>query len=90
MKTTFFALIGLLLFLQYKLWFTNDGNVSTVLKLSSDVDKQRAHNQNLARRNQDLEAEITELKQTEAAMEGRARMDLGMVKQGEVFYQVVE
>jgi len=90
MKITFFALIGLLLFLQYKLWFTNDGNVSTVLKLSSEVDKQREHNQSLTARNQDLEAEIIDLKKTEEAMEGRARMDLGMVKQGEVFYQVVE
>jgi cell division protein FtsB len=51
---------------------------------------QRAHNQRLQERNDALEADVRDLKQGSEAIEERARFELGMVRQDEVFVQIVE
>ena len=50
------------------------------------MSEQNAH---LRARNAALQAEVDDLKSGVAAMEGRARTDLGMVRQGETFYLLV-
>ena len=47
-------------------------------------------NQQLRERNQALEAEVQDLKQGLGAIEERAREELGMIKEGETFYQIIE
>jgi len=79
---------ALLLMLQYRLWFAPDG-VHEVLRLKSAVAAQQAQNEQLLERNRQLAAEVRDLKQGYAALEERARTDLGMISGNETFYQVV-
>ena len=83
------GLIVLLVLLQYPLWFGN-GSVFTLWKLKREIGAQREENAELRERNQALAADVVDLKQGLAAIEERARIELGMIKQGETFYQVVE
>jgi cell division protein FtsB len=82
------SLFAALLLLQYRLWLSNDG-VSEVLRLRSAVAAQQSENASLAERNRQLTAEVHDLKQGYAALEERARSDLGMVAGNETFSQVV-
>ncbi len=80
-------LSALLLLLQYRLWLSADG-VREVLRLQSAVARSR-QNAQLPERNRQLAAEVRDLKQGYAALEERARTDLGMIAGNETFYQVV-
>jgi cell division protein FtsB len=80
------ALIGLAL--QGQLWFSSEG-FSKTRKLRAAVAEQRALNEELRQRNQALDAEVINLKQSGEAAEERARTDLGMIGPDETFYQVV-
>lgn len=88
MKWLAAALFTTLLMLQYRLWLSNDG-VREVLRLKSAVAVQQQQNDQLAERNRELAAEVRDLKQGDAALEERARADLGMIGGNETFYQVV-
>ena len=79
----------LLALLQYKLWFGNGGQ-REVQALRMQVAKQETQNIALQQRNEALKAEVDNLKSGEAAVEERARSELGMVKPGETFYRVIE
>ena len=79
----------LLLFLQYDLW-VGEGSLATVHSLQKSIKKQEQENQQLKARNASLEAEVKDLKQGLDAIEERARNELGMVKEGETYIQVVE
>ena len=89
MKNLLLLLVLLLVYLQYQLWF-GDGSLQDVWELRQDVELQRHENIELRERNAALEAEVTDLQQGLDAIEEHAREDLGMVKKGETFYQVVE
>ena len=89
MKITLGALLILLLLMQYEFWFS-DGGMKTVWQLQKNITKQQKINDALDKHNQVLIAEIKDLQSGNAAIEARARNDLGMVKKGEVFYQVVK
>src|SRR6478736_6444997 len=67
-----------------------DGGLPDARALRQSVEQQRAENQRLQQRNDALSAEVEDLKSGEAAVEERARSELGMVKPGETFYRVVE
>lgn len=82
-------LLLLLLLLQYQLWF-GVGSVPSAMRLKSQAETQTAENAGLAKRNAALAAEVGDLKQGQAAIEERARAELGMVKKGESFYQIVQ
>jgi cell division protein FtsB len=82
-------LLVLLLMLQYRLW-VGDGSLAEVWDLYQQVEAQRDENQSLRERNQALEAEVQDLKQGLEAIEERAREELGMIKEGETFYQIIE
>ena len=83
------VLIALLFGLQYKLW-VGDGSLAEVWQLRQSLAEQRKENEQLAERNAALEAEVKDLKQGLDAIEERARAELGMIKDDEVFYQIVE
>ena len=89
MKKLVVLLVLLLVYLQYKLWF-GEGSLQDVWQLHQDVEFQRQENIELRERNAALEAEVKDLQQGFDAIEEHAREDLGMVKEGETFYQVVE
>lgn len=89
MKTLAIVLAAIFVVLQYKLWFEH-GGISEVWHLRQAITAQTTENSNLGQRNDVLAAEIQDLKSGQAAIEERARNDLGMVKPGEVIYQIVE
>jgi len=76
-------------FLQYQYWLGDAGQLE-VQALQEKIAAQEQINQALAQRNQQLYAEVEDLKQGLAAVEEHARSDLGMVKPNETFYQLVE
>jgi len=82
-------LVALLAWLQYRLWFGAGGR-QDVAALSDQVRQQARDNTGLRQRNEALAAEVEDLKSGEAAVEERARSELGMIKPGETFYRVVE
>ncbi|PHS29684.1 MAG: cell division protein FtsB [Methylophaga sp.] len=89
MKATMILLTVLLLLLQYRLWFSHDG-LPAVLHLHRAVEIQRQDNETLKERNQVLTAEVHDLKSGLDAVEERARSELGMIKEGETFFQIIE
>ena len=88
MKWLAVSLFAALLVLQDRLWLSGDG-VREVWRLRSAVAVQQSENTRLLERNRQLGAEVRDLKQGYAALEERARSDLGMVAGNETFYQVV-
>ncbi|WP_166206492.1 cell division protein FtsB [Cognatiluteimonas telluris] len=82
-------LLALLAWLQYRLWFGSGGE-REVAALQAQVQRQARDNAGLRQRNDALAAEVQDLKSGEAAVEERARNELGMIKPGETFYRVVE
>ncbi len=82
-------LLLLLGWLQYRLWFGGGGE-REVAQLEARAARQRHDNTGLQQRNDALAAEVEDLKSGEAAVEERARNELGMIKPGETFYRVIE
>ena len=82
-------LLILLLALEVKLW-TGDWSMREVWRLRQRVAEQKQENLKLKQRNEALSAEVQDLKNGNEAIEERARSELGLVKPGETFYQVVE
>ena len=90
MKILFAALfISLLAILQYDLWF-GDGGLTAAWKLEQRIAEQKQENDHLQLRNDTLAAEVTDLKSGLAAIEERARSELGMIKEGETFVQIID
>jgi cell division protein FtsB len=88
-RLAFVALGLLLLGLQFQLW-VGDGSLAEVFSLQRAVEAQRHENTELRERNLALAAEVKDLKTALDAVEERARLELGMIQEGEVFYRVVE
>jgi len=88
MKYLAATLAVLVLALQYPLWF-GKGGWTRVWELELSVAQQRETNAKLKARNDALDAEVRDLKQGTGAIEERARLELGMIRGDEVFYQVV-
>jgi len=89
MRSFIAILFVLLLWLQYRLW-QGAGSIAEVSNLQAEVAAQQKKLQSLTTRNQILEAEVLDLKHGLEALEERARLELGMIREGEVFYQIVE
>jgi len=79
----------LIALLQYPLWL-GKGSWLRVWDLNRQISEQKEANARLKARNDSVDAEVRDLKQGFAAIEERARSELGMIKQDEVFYQVLE
>jgi cell division protein FtsB len=89
LRIVLLILVALLAWLQYRLW-VGAGSEREVATLRAQVDRQTRDNAGLRQRNDALAAEVEDLKTGEAAVEERARSELGMIKPGETFYRVVE
>ncbi|TNF88008.1 MAG: septum formation initiator family protein [Gammaproteobacteria bacterium] len=88
MKILLAALILILIGLQYKLWF-GDGSLSEVVQLSRELEIQKKRLRELEERNRILEAQVLDLQNGLDAFEEKARNDLGMIKKGETFIQLI-
>ena len=89
MKWLALGLFLLLVLAQYRLWFAEQGSLAELHRLQADIVEQQATNAELAARNAQLEQEVLELQQGMDTVEERARRDLGMIRDGETYYQVV-
>jgi cell division protein FtsB len=88
-RTLILLLIVMLMVLQYRLW-VGEGSLAELYLLKEDIALQKAELQQMRRRNQALQAEVNDLKKGLEAIEERARNDLGMIREGEIFYQIIE
>jgi cell division protein FtsB len=88
MKLLWSVMLLILIGLQYRLWI-GSGSFSEVWRLQDKVEQQVTQNRILENRNHRLNEEVLDLKRGYAAIEERARFDLGMIKQGETFYMIV-
>jgi cell division protein FtsB len=84
-----FVLAALLAAIQYPLWLGRGGWMH-VRELEQQVAAQNRANDQLVVRNERLSAEVKDLKEGEGAVEERARYELGMLRDGEVFVQLVD
>jgi cell division protein FtsB len=82
-------LFVLLIWLQYKLWL-GDGGIPEVLELEQEIETVQSEVNKLQERNKALNAEVMDLKKGIEAIEERARSEMGMIKQGEIYYQVID
>lgn len=89
MRALVVILIFLLVVLQYKLWISPNG-ISKTWHLEKTIAAQNKENKKLRNRNAIVDADIKDLKQGNDAIEECARSELGMIKKGEVFYQIVK
>ena len=89
MKFVTLTLIALIAVLQYPLWL-GKGSWSRVREIDLQLHQQIQANQKLRARNAALDAEVRNLKQGLEAVEERARSELGMIKQDEIFFQILE
>ena len=82
-------LVLLVIWFQFKYW-VGSGGVREVEALRARVEAQTRENAELEQRNAVLQAEVEDLREGKAALEERARSELGLIKQGETFYRVIE
>ena len=89
MRLILICLTVLLVLIQYPLWLGKGGWLR-VWDLSRQVDTARDKERELQARNAKLAGEVQDLKEGTGAVEERARYELGLVKEGEIFVQILE
>jgi len=89
MRWILILLLIMLAGLQYRLWIAQ-GSWADVATLERDLEEQKILNARLNERNEVLEKEIRDLKTGLSGVEERARSELGLIKEGETFYLIVE
>jgi cell division protein FtsB len=82
------ALLLVILGTQYRLWLSDSG-IHEIGQLQQSISEQQARNDRLAERNRQMAEEVRDLKQGTAAIEERARSDLGLINADENYYQVI-
>ncbi len=87
-RLLFAVLLVMLLVLQYRLW-VGQGSLAEVFRLQQQIESQQQQLVQMKERNVRLRAEVESLKTGLEAVEARARSDLGMIREGETFYQVI-
>lgn len=89
MKILYALLIFFLILLQLKLW-SRDGGIPALWELRKELEIQHQKLAVVTERNRALQAEVEDLKSGLDSVEERARLELGMIKSGETFYQLVD
>ena len=89
MRVLIGILIVLLLVLQYRLW-VGEGSLAELHSLRQEVAVQKSELEAMQQRNNALRAEVKDLKKGLDAIEERARSELGMIRDTEEFYQIIE
>ncbi len=88
MKVLSLVLVALIALIQYPLWL-GKGSWFRVWEVDQQIKSQREKNAMLQTRNNTLDAEVRDLKQGLEAIEERARSELGMIRQDEIFFQII-
>ncbi|MEY3724714.1 MAG: hypothetical protein RLZZ365_649 [Pseudomonadota bacterium] len=88
MRLIIFSMLGLLIVIQYPLWFGQGGWLKAY-ELERQLDAQIQKNKALEIRNNKLAGDVKDLKEGTRAIEERARSEHGMIKEGEYFVQIV-
>ena len=89
MKLLWSIMVLLIVLLQARLW-VGEGSFAQVWSLEQAIAEQRSENADLAGRNERLFAEVQNLRGQQGAVEERARMNLGLIREDETFFLVVE
>jgi cell division protein FtsB len=89
MRWVVVVLLLLVCWLQYRIW-VGQGSIAELITLRDEITAQKEEIQRLRTRNRTLEAEVEDLRSGEDALEERARSELGMIKEGEIFLQVID
>lgn len=89
MKILLATLLLIIIGLQYRLW-VGEGSLAHVVRLNSEIEKQQSENERLIERNRLLAAEVDALKNGTEGIEERARHQMGMIKEGETFFMIVD
>ena len=89
MKFLTLIMLLLLILLQYRLW-NGTGSLAEVNLLKEEIEKIKNQNEILKERNLSLTAEDFDLKKGDEAIEEIARSEMGMIKDGETFYQIID
>ncbi len=88
MRLLFVGLLGLFLLIQYPLWMGRGGWFE-VMQMQHDLGQQRLTNEGLRARNQAMRAEVEDLRSGTEAAEERARGELSLMHEQEVFVQIL-
>jgi cell division protein FtsB len=88
LQLVFGLLLAVLIALQVRIWF-GDGSMEEIVALKRQLAAQRAEVADLRERNATLRAEVDDLKDGLAAIEARARSELGLIREGETYYQLL-
>ena len=89
MKVIVVLLVLLLALVQFRLW-VGDKSLVEVWRLRQAIEQQSSENALLQSRNHRLEAEVHDLKTGLDVVEERARLELGMIRKDEIYFQIVE
>ena len=89
MQLLWTTMVVVILLLQVRLW-VGEGSFAQVWALEKSIAEQREENAELATRNERLYAEVRNLRNEQGAVEERARMNLGLIRDDETFFLVVE
>ena len=81
------GLVFVFVILQYKLW-VGEGSLAEVASLERDIEAQQQTIDMMKKHNLAMQAEIDSFKNDQDAVEERARSDLGMIREGEIYYQI--
>ena len=87
MRFVTLALVALLALVHVELWF-GKGGVPRMIDLQSRLDAQKSTNEQAKRRNEQLAAEVSDLKEGLEMVEEKARFELGMIKPDEIYVQL--
>ncbi|CAN1515979.1 COG2919 Septum formation initiator [Burkholderiaceae bacterium] len=88
MRLIIYSMLGLLIIIQYPLWFGKGGWLK-VYELERQLEAQKEKNAALEMRNNKLAGDVKDLREGTRAIEERARVEHGMIKEGEYFVQIV-
>ena len=88
-KALIVLLVAMLALVQFRMW-VGDESLAEVWRLRHAIERQASENVLLESRNQRLEAEVRDLKNGLEAVEERARLELGMIRKDEIYFQIVE
>ena len=83
------VLLLLFVFLQYAIW-AGKNNIVDLFALNSTLNDLTEQNKKLRNRNDRLHAEVIDIKSRLSAIEAHARSELGLIKPGETFFQIIE
>jgi len=89
MKILLAVLVMLIALLQYRLWYGN-GGIEEVKSYQQELNELNIEVEEKSARNKALYAEVEDLRNGRETLEERAREELGMIREGETFFQVLE